>query len=186
MLNRHDHNIILQDGTKLSFEQFFKENFPKFYAFTGRFIIEAFTREDIVQEAFIDTWGQRHERFKDELSLHAYMYTSIKNKCIDHIRHNKVKEQFSDYYLQETSSHEFLMDAIIDEESRFLIHQAINRLSPQCREVILHHLAGLKNKEIAEKMNISEATVKFHKASAYKQLHKSLGPLLLSFIIFRK
>lgn len=186
MLNRLNHDIILQDGMTIPFEVFFKENFPKFYAFAGRFIAETFTKEDIVQEAFIDTWGRRHERFKDELSLHAYMYTIIKNKCIDYLRHDKIKEQFANHYLQESPTDELLMDSIIDEESRFLIHKAIRQLSPQCREVILHHLAGLKNKEIAEKMNITEATVKFHKASAYKQLYKTLGPLLLSYIIFRK
>ena len=35
-------------------------------------------------------------------------------------------------------------------------------------------------------MGISEVTVKFHKASAFKQLYKSLRPLLLRIITMRK
>ncbi len=45
--------------------------------------------------------------------------------------------------------------------------------------VIKIHFEGQKKKEIAEEMGISETTVKFHKAVAYRELNKSLGHLFL-------
>lgn len=186
MNNRLNENIILCDGRQIPFEQFFKEGFPKFYAFAGRFITEPFAREDIVQEAFIEVWGRRLNHFKDEPSLQGYIYTFIKNKCIDHIRHHKIKEQFSSRQAQEKSSDDFLLQSIIDEETRSLIHQAVRQLTPQCRQVIQLGLEGKKIKEIAQAMGLSEVTVKFHKASAYKQLYKSLSHLLLKIITFGK
>ena len=186
MDRKTENHIILRNGSRIPFEPFFKEGFPKFFAFAGRFIADTFAQEDVVQEAFIEVWNHRNNYFEDMLSLEGYIYTFIKNKCIDHIRHYKVKEQFSNEQMQEKTSDDFLLQSIIDEETRFLIHQAVRQLTPQCRQVIQLHLEGKKIKEIAQEMGISEVTVKYHKAAAYRQLYKLLGPLFLTFIMSRK
>ena len=186
MGKRTDEDIILRDGSRVPFESFFKKGFPKFFAFAGRFLSEPFAQEDIVQEAYIEVWNRRDNHFEDELSLEGYMYTFVKNRCIDLLRHLKGKEEFSSREVQTKASDEFLLQSIIDEESRFLVHDAVRRLAPQCRKVMQLHLAGKRIREIAEEMGISEATVKFHKASAFRQLYKSLRPLLLKIITMRK
>lgn len=186
MDNKADKDIILRDGSRIPFESFFKKGFPKFFAFAGRFLSEPFTQEDIVQEAYIEVWSRRHTYFEDEPSLDGYMYTFIKNKCVDHLRHIKNKERLSSQEVQAKASDEFLLQSLIDEEARFLLHQAVRRLTPQCQKVMQLHLAGKKIKEIAQEMGISEVTVKFHKASAFTQLYKSLRPLLLRIITMRK
>ena len=91
----------------------------------------------------------------------------------------KIKERYSNEFSRELETSDYLMQAIIDEESRFLIHKAIQSLTPQVQAVIKLHLEGKKNKEIAEEMGISETTVKFHKSVAYRELNKSLGHLFL-------
>ena len=44
--------IRFLNGEVLVFKHFFKEYFSKFFAFTSRFIDDAYVREDIVQELF--------------------------------------------------------------------------------------------------------------------------------------
>ena len=162
--------IRFLNGEVLVFKHFFKEHFPKFFAFTSRFIDDSYVREDIVQETFIIVWSRHLKVFDSEMALQAFIYRTLRNKCLDYIRHEKIKERYSSDYL---------MQAIIDEESRFLIHKAIKSLTPQVQAVIKLHLEGKKNKEIAEEMGISETTVKFHKSVAYRELNKSLGHLFL-------
>ena len=155
--------IRFLNGEVLVFKHFFKEHFPKFFAFTSRFIDDSYVREDIVQDIFFNIWEKR----------------TLRNKCLDYIRHEKIKERYSSEYSKERETSDYLMQAIIDEESRFLIHKAIKSLTPQVQAVIKLHLEGKKNKEIAEEMGISETTVKFHKSVAYRELNKSLGHLFL-------
>ena len=50
MIGVREEYIKFLDGKVLVFEHFFKECFPKFYAFTSRFIDDPYVREDIVQE----------------------------------------------------------------------------------------------------------------------------------------
>lgn len=172
-------NIELLNGEVISFECFFKEYFAKYNAFASRFVKDVFVQEDIVQEAFVAVWSKRLRQFESELLLHSFMYKIIRNKCVDYLRHKKIKERFSSEYSKEQEIEEYSMQAIIDEESRFLIHKAIQALTPQVQAVIKLHLEGKKNKEIAEELGISETTVKFHKSVAYKQLYRSLEYLVL-------
>ena len=175
--------IRFLNGEVLVFKHFFKEHFPKFFAFTSRFIDDSYVREDIVQETFIIVWSRHLKVFDSEMALQAFIYRTLRNKCLDYIRHEKIKERYSSEYSKERETSDYLMQAIIDEESRFLIHKAIKSLTPQVQAVIKLHLEGKKNKEIAEEMGISETTVKFHKSIAYKELNKSLGHLFLMIIM---
>jgi RNA polymerase sigma-70 factor (ECF subfamily) len=82
-------------------------------------------------------------------------------------------------------SEAFFIDQVVEEETHRMIHQAIQELSPKCKEIILLGLEGLKNKEIARELNLSVNTVKTHKLLAYRQLRiklaqiSAIAPLLL-------
>lgn len=183
MTEKQGEYIRFLNGEVLIFKHFFKEHFPKFFAFTSRFIDDSYVREDIVQETFIIVWSRHLKMFDSKISLQAFIYRTLRNKCLDYIRHEKIKERYSNEFSRELETSDYLMQAIIDEESRFLIHKAIQSLTPQVQTVIKLHLEGKKNKEIAEEMRISETTVKFHKSVAYRELNKSLGHLFLMIVV---
>ena len=183
MTEKQGEYIRFLNGEVLIFKHFFKEHFPHFFAFTSRFIDDSYVREDIVQETFIIVWSRHLKMFDSEISLQAFIYRTLRNKCLDYIRHEKIKERYSNEFSRELETSDYLMQAIIDEESRFLIHKAIQSLTPQVQTVIKLHLEGKKNKEIAEEMGISETTVKFHKSVAYRELNKSLGHLFLMIVV---
>ena len=62
----------------------------------------------------------------------------------------------------------------MEEETHFVLYEAIRQLTPQCQQVIKLHLEGKSNKEIAEEMQISIVTVKSHKMVAYNKLREML------------
>ena len=86
--------IRFLNGEVLVFKHFFKEYFSKFFAFTSRFIDDAYVREDIVQETFIIVWSRHLKMFDSEVSLQAFIYRTLRNKCLDYIRHEKIKKIF--------------------------------------------------------------------------------------------
>lgn len=65
------------------------------------------------------------------------------------------------------------------------IQEAIAILPEKCREVfVLSKIEGLKNREIAEKLNISEKTVERHMSIALSKLREELDWLLQIILFF--
>ena len=147
-----DKQIRFGTGEILSFEKFFKENFSKFYAFTVR---------------FVSVWESGSNQYDSPIMLHAFIYKTIRNKALNYLKHHKIREQYSQKYLKELESEEYMFSSVLDEEAHYVLYEAIRCLTPQC--------GGKKNKEIAEEMGISVITVKSHKMMAYKELRKILA-----------
>ena len=66
--------------------------------------------------------------------------------------------------------------SIFNSDLRDIIGEALEKLSPRCREVFtLSYLENLSNKEISERLGISLSTVENHMYLALKQLRASLA-----------
>jgi RNA polymerase sigma-70 factor, ECF subfamily len=152
-----DNKIKLDDDT---FEKLFKDLYPVLCKFCIRFVRKAEIAEEIVQEQFINLWKK-----KDELNIHtslkSYIYTAVKNRSIDYLRSKFSKlvfvpEEFS-HGLVENSDPQKLLE---EKEISFIVTEAVNELPEKCYMVFsLSRFADLSNREIAEKLNISEKTV---------------------------
>ena len=63
---------------------------------------------------------------------------------------------------------------IIEQETFRIVRKAVEELPTQMRNIILYSMKGLKNNEIADKLQISEGTVHKLKKIAYGKLRESL------------
>lgn len=98
----------------------------------------------------------------------------VKNKCLNKIKHEKVKLAF-----QLQNNHGSVIDddiekAISMQESAVLLHKAINSLDQRKKQILELSLKGLPNDIIAERLDIALATVKSLKWKAYKTLRGRL------------
>lgn len=157
-------------GNKKAFKSFFYSYYPSLCLFAQRFIPSPELVEDIVQESFIEYWKNK-EGFQSIDKAKGYLYTVVRNKCLNHIKHQLVTEKFRKINID---SNEFLMNNMIEEETYRIIHQAINGLAPQSKKIILLSLEGMTNKEIAETLKISINTVKTLKLRSYRSLREKL------------
>lgn len=78
----------------------------------------------------------------------------------------------------------FFADTLIEEEAYRILYNAVEALPVQTREVIQLALDGLKNSEIAEKMEISENSVHTLKKLAYKKLKTALKDYYYLLFVF--
>ena len=164
---------ILTD--KQGFSKLFDEYYPALCAFANNYLKNHEIAEDLVQEVFVSLWSKK-DILKDIFSIKSFLYTLVKNKCINELKHLKIKEK----HIVESEKEEdnFFTDHIIEEETHRLIYNAINELPPKCKEIVLLSLNGIKNHEIAEELDISVNTVKTQKKIAYNQLRIKLQSLL--------
>jgi len=178
--------INFKNGKRLLFESFFKDNFSKLSHFAIKYLKDVYLAEDIVQESFVKIWESDNTIFDSEVQLLAFIYTIVRNKCLNSIEHTKTKDKYSEEVLKQFKSEAYLEASVLSEETDYIIYKAIKSLTPQCSQVIKLHLKGIKNKEIAKIMKISISTVKSHKMQAYKLLRKEIRRISLLLFILSK
>lgn len=103
----------------------------------------------------------------------------IKNDIISIHRKNSARER----YVRELEDVSCFANSVIDQEAQTLLYSAIEELPEKARIVFeMSFIEGLKNVEIAEKLGLSDSSVKKYKATALDFLRKKLEPSLFLFL----
>jgi len=85
--------------------------------------------------------------------------------------------------VQQLENDSFFRDSVIDQEAQTLLYSAIEKLPEKARVVFeMSFIEGLKNTEIAEKLELSDSSVKKYKATALDFLRERLDPSLFMFL----
>lgn len=176
-----DHGSRIQSGDRNAFELFFKEYYEKLVVYGIRFLNDQADVENIVQEFFVKFWENQTQLDINE-SLSAYAYRSIRNACLNELKHQKVKSK----YINETthtSTDVYHEDPVEVDELKLKIASAIGVLPDRCRQVfLLSRDEGKRYKEIAQELDISEKTVENQMGKALKILREKLGEFLVVLI----
>ncbi|MBB5436925.1 RNA polymerase sigma-70 factor (ECF subfamily) [Pedobacter sp. AK017] len=137
--------------------------------------------KEIIQEVFSKLWSNRHALPLIK-NLKAYLYTLVRNSVLNQIQHQQVVTKYADSFAKFVPEHQYSTDGLIREKQMMeIIDKEIEALPPKMKEVFLSsRKSNLSHKEIAEKLEISEFTVKNHIKSALKILRTRLD---LAFII---
>lgn len=161
-----------KEGDKKVFKCLFEAYYPRLCSFAYKYLHNDQTSEDIVQEVLSDLW-QKRQSIHIKISLKSFLYTSVKNKCLNQIsKQITYEKKLSDYKSFDSES----MDDYnyIEEEVHANLHKAINSLPEKSREVVLLSMYETSNLDIVEELNISVNTVKSNKRRAYKMLREML------------
>jgi RNA polymerase sigma-70 factor (ECF subfamily) len=130
------------------------------------------TSRDIVSDVLSHLW--ENIRTIDKETVHAYLTTAVRNKCIDHLRHQIVINNYFETYLQEAE--QFYTDYPKEMENEHLVKEMLEELPPVTRHILEEcYLYQNKYSEVAEKMNINPNTVKKHISKALKILREKFN-----------
>lgn len=167
-------------------EKLFTRSYSALCFFAFSFLKDEVAAEDVAQEAFESLWVN----FEKIENLHAvqlsYLYNTTRNKCLNSIRHEKVKNQLSgkqeaEPYLNWETDH---LEALIKSEVYNEILVALENLPAQCRRIYeMTYLKKMSEREIAEILSISINSVKSQKQRGkqlLKEVLKDLFALLVS------
>lgn len=173
-----DFNLI-KKGNKKAFQRIFEQQYKPMVNFAYRIIREQQVCEEIVQEVFIYLW-EKKETIEIRSSLTSYLYSAVKNKCINYIKLELPKNQATMDIENAGISIEMKdFDHRDSQQLAVFIDQAIKSLPPKCRNIfLLSRSGGLTYEEIAEDLNISIKTVENQMSIALKKLRQSLAPAI--------
>lgn len=126
---------------------------------------------------------EKKDAFSQIENIEAYLFRATKNKAIDFLRALANDDKLRSHYFSNYSLEDNTVEKEINHRELIkLLGTAIQQLPPQ-RSLIyqLSQVDGYSRKEIAEKMNISESTVKNQLTSAISSVRNFLTKNLNSF-----
>lgn len=175
----------LQRGNKQLFNQLFTDYYVNLCRFAYTYVKDNDISEEIVQEVFIALWEQR-AAFSINTSVRSFLYTSVKNRSLNHIRNSKTRIRHEDEFAKEQDSKvSHIINFCEQEELSHLIDTAISELPDQCRTIFeMSRNQNLTHSQIAQQLNISQKTVENQMGIALKKLRTKLSPYLSSIIAF--
>lgn len=160
-------NYDMKEWSLDMFQSLYDRYFRVLVGYAVRFVKSDAEAEDIVQEVFTMLWT-RPESFTDHHALMNLLYTSVRNRCIDHLRHLSVEQAYASDAAMETE--EDMETEIFAGEIYSRLFAYIDELPLRQRTTMQLVISGKKNAEIAEEMSISIETVKKQKQRAISTL----------------
>jgi RNA polymerase sigma-70 factor (ECF subfamily) len=144
---------------------------------------------------FLKVWEKKGEI--ENINPEAYLFRLVRNRCINYINHLRVVNERLDEIeiaskCEELYRIDFIGDepyVLIEKELKQKIDQTIETLPDRCREVfVLSRIDGLKNREIAEKLNINIKNVERHLSRAMQSFKENFTeefPLMLIILVLK-
>jgi len=187
-MKQWDQQLIdkFREGDTTAFKKFYDSIWTRLLSFATRFTNDEDPAKDIIQEVLIKLWNTK-EDFKTAANVKAFLYISIKNRCLDFLKqqnlHN-VKHQQLSYQLQSEgeNNHEQFQ---ITTELLEILNNEIKNLPAGPRKVFeLIYFKEMKVPEVAILLGISEKTVMNQRSTAIKLLKKVFDNKDLMVIIY--
>lgn len=174
----------LKQGDKKAFTLLFNKYYKDLVLFGGNFLPNIDICEDIVQNIFLKLWRDR-ESIVIATSLKSFLLKSVQNSCLDEIRHKGVVREHESYSLVFNASDS------IDTEHYVLysnlqghLNEALTKLPEACRIAFeMSRLEGLKYREIADRLSVSERIVDVRIGKALKLIRLYLKEFLIMIIL---
>ena len=162
--------------TQKDFESLFNSHYSELCSYANMFLKDLDAAEEIVQDLFVKFWENR-ESIKIASSVRSYLFTSVRNSCLNFIKHLKIEESYKKHNELERESGSVTVDEEFEgSELEMQIRKAIDKLPPERKKVfIMSRFEGLKYREIAEKSGISIKTVENQMGKAIKFLRHELA-----------
>jgi RNA polymerase sigma-70 factor (family 1) len=174
---------LLKDNSKAAFTQIYDRYQGLLFIYACKITKDESEAEDLVQEVLFYLWDKRSV-ITFESSLSSYLYSAVRYKFFNLLDRKKVRVNYAESFQVFIDQDSVQADYMVREKQLSgLIEKEIALLPEKMREIFLlsrkHHLS---HREIADKLGISEKTVKNQVNNALKSLRIKLG--LVSFLIF--
>jgi RNA polymerase sigma-70 factor (family 1) len=178
MLIESDLIVLLKNGDRDAFAEIYKRYWTVMYVHALKMTRDEDDARDIVQEVFTSLWLKNH-LIGEDANLGGFLYITTKNKVIDFITRKRVRLDYLDSLAAFCEAHSNqTLERIEAKELAEILDREIALLPPKMKLIFEMRIYGhCTHKEIAEKLNLSDKTVKKQISNAIKILRPKIRHL---------
>lgn len=174
---REDDRLIarVKTGDFTGFEELYKRHSSFVFALLLRMLHNRADAEDLLQEIFLQAHGKLPS-FEGRSAFRTWLYRLTVNRCLDHLRSRRSKEQARTDPMADFSDQLGVYHAASGTRSLEL-ERAISLLPPSTRAAfLLHDVEGYDHREVGDILGIATGTSKSLVHRARMKLREALRP----------
>lgn len=178
----------LKNGDAEAFTEIYERYWDKLLVYVMRALRHQGEAEDIVQELFVSVWRRRYE-IEISVALSTYLFNSARYLAMRHLSRNLTQygdlQQLADRSQPTGENDSTGIEAeIYGKELEARIDGLVDSLPDRMKEIfLLSRRQHLSYREIAQRLSISEETVRKQIHKSLQLLRNKLGPLPASLIL---
>lgn len=174
----------LKEGDEAAFRFIYNAYWNKVFHFTRLYLTDSYQVEDVVQEVFIKLWEIKAQ-LDDERNLDGLLFIITKNKIFNQTRKSLNERTFMQTLKEAEVISCDMEKQIVASDLNEYINKLVTLLPPRQQETFLmSRKLGMSNKEIAERLSISEKGVERNIYLALKFIKKRLPFFVVQFFVF--
>lgn len=181
--------IRVKDGDHAAFRAIYSKYCRLVFSYSLFIVKSRPLAEEAVQEVFSKVWEKR-ESLRSEYSFKAYLCTIAKNYLLNQLRKATYDAEMRDhvFYSRGAKADSSVEKSLLEHELEGFKESAFQSLPPERKRIfLLSHEQGLKHKEIANLLGISQNTVKDQIVKAHKDIRTYLmkhAGIIFTFLLF--
>lgn len=167
-------------GNRAAFGSLVDRYYQSIYRLAYHFTGNHYDADDVCQETFVRALDSI-ESLKDDSRFKGWIFMIASNLVRRHIKKEKLASRTSNLILPEAAEHEHIqpLERLSNREKAVVIQKRLQEMPEHLRLVtILTIMEGLSQKEAANVLDFSEASVSRYLEAAKKWLHTRLQDLI--------
>ncbi|EMI56134.1 RNA polymerase sigma factor [Rhodopirellula sallentina] len=150
-----------QDGSREAFDELYAWLLPSVYTFAWSQVNDRSAAEEITSETFMTLVAKLDELPSNDVAVLAWSRVVVRNKSVDWVRRRQLQRRATVAMAQsgtriDEKDSSNPIQLIETQEQRHLVHQILENLAAEYRQVIeLRYLDDLSNEQIAEAIGLS-------------------------------
>ncbi|MGQ9619671.1 MAG: RNA polymerase sigma factor [Bacteroidales bacterium] len=183
MLTKGEQYILdlVKSGDRKAFEYLFISYYKELCSYTNRIVRNQSVTEDIVMNIYVKFW-ENCDKININTSISGYLFQSAHNHALNYLtRKHKRLPEFNSEILEKLTSVSWddssdPFEKLSFEELSCQIKSSIESLPAECKKIFsMSRIDGMSHREIAQKLGISENTVKVQIYRALKKIRNALS-----------
>lgn len=174
----------LRKGSREAFAEIYDRYWSVLYAHVYKMLRDEEEAKDVIQEVFSKLWLNA-KQMKSSKNVAGLLYVSARRHVFNLIESKRVRNDYvksiADFVTHVDPN---TVDKVDEKRLREVIEHEIQNLPPKMRQIFeLSRKGNLSHKEIAEKLGISDHTVKKQVQNALKIIKPKVDNFGLSLVI---
>lgn len=165
----------LRHDSSEAFNTIYDAYFNRVYAYCLQISKSEHKAKDITQDVFLKLWEHRHEILADQ-SISPYLFRIARNQLVSAYREALNSAGYEAYVKYRSQPEAEFQSPMEYREFKIRIRECLDEMPESQRKVVvMSRFRNLSNKEIADRLNLSEQTVKNRLVMGLKALKRFIG-----------